>query len=137
MKSKKLSIAGWILSGLIAAMLLGPSAGGKFAEWEGKEKAFADMGFTTDLMFNIGILEVMLTILFLIPRTAFIGAILLTGYLGGATVVHLRVGQPFVFPVVLGALMWIGCALRNPLIFRLAFGVQGPYQPTSEENVAN
>src|SRR5687768_6258982 len=98
--SKTQRIIGWILSGLVAALLIGPSALGKFIEWEGKEEAFEKMGFTTDLMFKIGILEVLLAVLFLIPRTSFIGAILLTGYLGGATVTHLRVGEPAFVPVL-------------------------------------
>ena len=51
--SKKQRIIGWILSGLVALMLMGPSAMGKFTDWEGKEKMFADMGFTTELMFKI------------------------------------------------------------------------------------
>ena len=120
--SKKQRIAGWILSGLVALMLIGPSAMGKFLEWEGKEKAFQDMGFTTDLMIKIGILEVTLAILYLIPRTSFLGAILLTGYLGGATVTHLRVGEPFITPVIVGVVMWFGCALRKPEIFSILIG---------------
>ena len=116
------NIIGWILSGLIAILLIGPSAMGKFMEWEGKDKMFAHIGFSSDLIFNIGILEVILAVTFLIPRTAFIGAILLTGYLGGATVTHLRVGDPFIAPVIIGVVMWIGIGLRCPTIFNLAMG---------------
>jgi hypothetical protein len=47
-------------------------------------------------------------LLYAVPRTAVLGAILLTGYLGGATATHVRLGQPFFFPVVFGALLW-GC----------------------------
>lgn len=122
MASKKQRIAGWIVSGIIALFLIVPSAGGKFAEWEGKEAAFAKMGFSTDVMFKIGILEVVITLLYLVPRTSFLGAILLTGYLGGATVTHVRVAEPFVAPIIIGVVMWIGCALRKPEIFRLVTG---------------
>ncbi len=122
MASKKQRIAGWIVSGIITLFLIGPSAGGKFAEWEGKEAAFAKMGFTTDVMFKIGIVEVVIALLYFIPRTSFIGAILVTGYLGGATVTHVRVGEPFIVPVIIGVVAWIGCGLRRSEIFSLAFG---------------
>ncbi|MFO0947116.1 MAG: DoxX family protein [Planctomycetota bacterium] len=120
--SKALRIVGWVISALVAALLIGPSAMGKFLEWEGKEKAFADMGFTADVMMKIGVLEVVFAILFLIPRTSFIGAILLAAYLGGATVTHIRVGEDFYMPIVVGVVAWIGLGLRRPEIFRLAMG---------------
>ena len=101
---------------------MGPSAVGKFINWEGKDKMFSHIGFTNELIFNIGILEVILALLYLIPRTSFIGAILLTGYLGGATVTHLRVGDPFIIPIIIGIVMWIGLGLRYPTIFSLAMG---------------
>ena len=122
MGSKLQHIIGWILSGLISILLIGPSAMGKFMEWEGKDKMFAHIGFSSDLIFNIGILEVILAVIYLIPRTAFLGAILLTGYLGGATVTHLRVGDAFIAPVIIGIVMWIGLGLRCPTIFTLAMG---------------
>ena len=122
MGSKLQHIIGWILSGLISILLIGPSAMGKFMEWEGKDKMFAHIGFSSELIFKIGILEVILAVIYLIPRTAFIGAILLTGYLGGATVTHLRVGDAFIAPVIIGVVMWIGLGLRCPQIFTLAMG---------------
>ncbi len=119
-------IAGWVLSVLLALFLIVASAGGKFMDWPGKDKMFADMGFTLDLMFKIGILQVIITLLFLIPRTAFIGAVLLTAYLGGATVVHVRIGEPFFFPVIIGVLVWVALGLRQPQVFRVAFGRNEP-----------
>ncbi|MDZ4850810.1 MAG: DoxX family protein [Pirellulaceae bacterium] len=118
--SKTSRIIGWVLSALVAALLLGPSAMGKFTEWEGKAETFQKMGFTTELMFKIGIVEVAVAILYLIPQTAFIGAILLTGYLGGAVVTHLRVDEPFLMPIVVGVVAWIGLGLRQQGIFGLA-----------------
>ncbi len=67
-----------------------------------------------------------ITLLFLIPRTAFIGAVLLTAYLGGATVVHVRIGEPFFFPVIIGVLVWVALGLRQPQVFRVAFGLNEP-----------
>jgi hypothetical protein len=112
-------------------MLIGLSASGKFTEWEGKEEMFGKLGWTEDLMFEIGIVEVVITILFLIPRTAFIGAILITAYLGGATAAHLRVGDAFVFPIILGVVIWIALGLRTPDVFKLAIGSSSPTAPKS------
>jgi hypothetical protein len=53
------------------------------------------------------------TIIYVIPRTAVLGAILLTGYLGGATATHVRLGEPFFVPIVLGVLVWGGLYLRD------------------------
>lgn len=120
--SKTQRIAGWVLSGLLAVMLIGMSASGKFTEWEGKKEMFAKLGYSTDTMLKIGVVEVVATVVFLIPRTSFIGAILLTGYLGGATATHVRVGDPFVFPIILGVVVWIAYALRRPDVIKAALG---------------
>jgi len=120
--SKTQLIAGWILSGLVAFFMAIVSASGKFAEWEGKEEMFAKFGYTSELMMKIGIVEVVISILYLIPRTAFLGAILLTAYLGGATEVHVRVGEPFFMPILIAVVMWVALGLRNPTIFKLAKG---------------
>lgn len=90
--SRQPKIAGWILSVLIALFLIGASAMGKFTQWEGKAEMFAKMGWMEEVMFKIGIVEVTIAILFLIPRTSFVAAILLAAYLGGAVATHLRVG---------------------------------------------
>lgn len=58
--SNKSRLAGWILSGLVAAFLIGPSAVGKFVEWEGKAKMFEHLGFSSELITKIGVLEIVL-----------------------------------------------------------------------------
>lgn len=123
MKLSKTQIAGWVLTVLLALMLIVLSAGGKFSEWEGKQEAFEKFGFTTELMTKIGIVEVVVTLLFLVPRTAFVGAVLLTGYLGGATATHVRVGDPFIMPIIIGVVVWVALGLRQPEVFRVAFGL--------------
>jgi uncharacterized membrane protein YphA (DoxX/SURF4 family) len=130
-KISKSGIVGWILSGLLAALLTVGSASGKFTEWEGKEDMFAKLGWTTEVMFKIGIVEVACAILFLIPRTAFLAAILLTGYLGGATATHVRVGDPFYMPVIIGVVVWIALGLRDHRIFCAAFRKQPNGHTTS------
>jgi hypothetical protein len=77
------------------------------------------LGIPLSLLPAIAVLEITVTLIYLIPRTSFLGAILLTGYLGGATFTHLRVGDPWFFPVIVGVLAWLGLALRQPMIFSL------------------
>ncbi len=129
--SKKLRMAGWVLSVLVTLFLIGASAVGKFTQWDGKAEMFAKMGWAEDVMFNIGIVEVAVAILFLIPRAAFIASILLTAYLGGATATHVRVGEPFFFPIIIGVVAWVALGLRKPEVFRLAIGND---QPESSES---
>jgi hypothetical protein len=75
-----------------------------------------ELGYAEAVVLHLGVVLVACTILYLIPQTAVLGAILLTGYLGGAVATHVRAGQgPFeiLFPVVLGALLWGGLVLRD------------------------
>lgn len=121
-QSKKLKITGWVLSTLLALFLIVASAPGKFTQWEGKSEMFAKFGWTEAAMVPIGIVEIAIAILFLIPRTAFVAAILLAAYLGGATATHLRINDPFYFPIIMGVIAWVALGLRKPDVFRLAFG---------------
>jgi hypothetical protein len=122
MNAKTQRIVGWVISGLLALFLIGGSAVGKFVDFPGKEEMFGHLGFSLDTIKAIGVVEVLITVLFLIPRTAFIGAILLTGYLGGAASAHIRTGDPFFIPIVMGVLVWVALALRQPVIRSLALG---------------
>ena len=120
--SRKQRLAGWVLSGLVAAFLILASATGKFTEWEGKAEMFAKLGWSEDVMFTIGVVEVAIAVLFLIPRTAFVAAILLAAYLGGAVATHVRVSDPFFFPIIVGVVAWVALGLREPAVFQLAIG---------------
>lgn len=77
------------------------------------------LGLPVDLARGIGTLELACLIVYVIPRTSIAGAILLTGFLGGAVLTHLRVGDPLfshvLFPVYIGALLWGGLFLRGRL----------------------
>jgi hypothetical protein len=78
--------------------------------------ASADLGYPTASIVFIGALLLGCTLIYVIPRTAILGAILLTGYLGGAVASNLRIGHPTfecVFPVIFGALVWAGLYLRH------------------------
>ena len=73
-------------------------------------------GFAAGLVLGLGLLELACLVIYMIPRTAVLGAILLTGYLGGAIATQVRAGaEPFsiVFPVIIGTLIWGGLFLRN------------------------
>ncbi|UQA60644.1 DoxX family protein [Polyangium aurulentum] len=121
--SRKLTIAGWVLSGIVAAFLALVSAAGKFIQPppQGTLDAANHLGLPIEKFPAIGVLEIACVILFLIPRTAFLGAILLAGYLGGAAAIHVRVGDPWVFPILFGVLAWVGYGLRRPDVIRAAF----------------
>lgn len=118
---KAMKITGWVLSILIAAMMIFLSAPGKFMDFEGKEEMFAKMGWGIEVMKTIGVIEIAVAILYLIPRTAFIGAVLVTAYLGGAIATHVRINDHFIFPVIMGVLVWVALGLRDGRIFTTAF----------------
>jgi hypothetical protein len=71
------------------------------------------LGFTDAAVQPIGITLLVCTILYIIPRTAVLGAILLTAYLGGAVAIMARVGEPFYFPIIFGVLVWCGLFFRD------------------------
>jgi hypothetical protein len=71
-------------------------------------------GYSAAAAKGILIAEIACVILYAIPRTAILGAILLTGYLGGAVATHVRAGEMFVLPVAMGVLVWLGLVLRDP-----------------------
>jgi hypothetical protein len=74
------------------------------------------LGYTEAVILPLGIVLIACTVVFLIPRTAVLGAILLTGYLGGAVATHVRVGEglfPVSLPILLGVLLWGGLYLRD------------------------
>lgn len=111
--SKKKLWAGRILTAIPALLLLF-SGGMKLMKPPAVVEGMAHLGLPEHLALPIGILEIGVTRLYLFPRTAVLGAILVAAYLGGATVTHVRLGEPFIGPVALGVLAWIGLYLREP-----------------------
>lgn len=85
-------------------------------------QGFARYGYPNNMILVIGLLELSCTVVYAIPRTSVLGAILLTGYLGGATATNVRVGDPsFFMTVLLGVLAWIGLYLRDDRLRGLIF----------------
>ena len=113
--STKMLWAGRIVSALPALMLL-MSGTMKLVQPEMMEKGPPDLGWDKSLALGLGILEITCVVIYLIPQTAVLGAILLTGYLGGAVATHVRIHDLFpglVAPIVLGVLIWGGLLLRD------------------------
>jgi len=76
-------------------------------------QGFAHYGYPDGAMLRITMVEIVCAILYAIPRTSVLGAILMTGYLGGATATHVRVGEPFFLPIIVGVVVWAGLFLRD------------------------
>lgn len=108
----KLMWAGRVISGLIA-LLLTMSAVMKLMGSAEVMEGFARMGLPESLRIPLGILEFSCVAIYLIPATSITGAILLTGYIGGAIVTHLRIGEPIYVQIALGMLIWLGLYLRE------------------------
>jgi hypothetical protein len=111
--SRKVYWIGWVMSVLPCLMLLF-SAAMKFAQPPAVIEGFKHLGWPERLAVPIGILELACTIVYLVPQTAVLGAILLTGYLGGAMATHIRLGEPFITHIVFGVVIWGGIFLRDP-----------------------
>ncbi len=111
--SKKKLWAGRILSALPVLLLLF-SGVMKLMQPASVVQGFAHFGYPESLALSIGILELACTVVYVIPRTSVLGAILMTAYLGGATATHVRIGEAlFIIPVILGVLVWGGLFLRD------------------------
>jgi hypothetical protein len=106
---------GWVMSALPALFLLFDGAM-KLVKPEVVVKTTVELGYPESVITPLGVVLLACTVLYLIPQSAVLGAILLTGYLGGAVASHLRHEDgPFAifFPVVFGAILWGGLVLRD------------------------
>ena len=101
-----LAILFLLFDGVIKVLQLAPAT-----------ESFAQLGYPVGLTLGIGVLELVCLAVYALPRTAPLGALLLTGYLGGAVATHVRVGNPLfshiLFPVYLAVLIWGGLYLRD------------------------
>ena len=117
-QSKVMTWAGWVIAVLLG-LLLTFSATMKFMNPPELEEQFGNkFGYPMKLAAVLGAVELSCVVLYLIPRTAVLGAVLLTGYLGGAVATHVRVedGFNFVSPIMVGVFAWLGLYLRDPRI---------------------
>jgi hypothetical protein len=105
--------AGWILSGLVILWIAVIGTVFSLTMPEMVEQNMAKYGYPASTVTPIHIVAVACVILYAIPRTAVLGAILLTGYLGGAVATHVRFGDAWSLPVIFGVLVWLGLFLRD------------------------
>ena len=113
--SKKMLWTGRIISALPVLFLLMDGVMKLFKPRVVVE-ATVQLGYPESVILGLGIVLITCTVLYIIPPTSVLGAILLTGYLGGAVATHVRVGEglfPVLFPVILGVLIWGGLYLRD------------------------
>ena len=108
----KLVWTGRVLSGL-ASLAFVVSSVGKFVGGQQLTEGMAHLGLPETMVKPLAVLEMSCVVLYLIPKTAVLGAILLAGYMGGAICTHWRVGDPFFAQIALGVTVWLGLWLRE------------------------
>jgi DoxX-like family len=112
--------AGRVVSAL-PVLMLAMSASMKLAHPPKVVDMFVQhLGYSESALLPLALVELACMLLYLVPRTRVLGAVLLTGYFGGAIATHLRVGDPFFVPLLLGILVWVGLYLRDPRVRALA-----------------
>lgn len=104
--------AGWVVT-ILPVLGLVMSAVMKFKLPKEAIEGFEKLGWRQDQALGLGILELACTVIYVIPQTSVLGAILLTGYLGGAVATHVRIDDNYVAPIVMGVLVWLGLFLRD------------------------
>lgn len=112
---KVLTWVGWILS-ILPSLMLVMSGVMKFVKPPGFTEGLAKIGFPESVVNGLGFVELASVLLYLIPQTSVLGAILLTGYLGGATAAHVRIHDNFLAPVIIGMVLWLGLYFRDARI---------------------
>lgn len=109
--------AGRILS-TVAVLFLAFDSVGKLLEVQPVLEGSAQLGYPRDVVFSLGAILLTSVVAYVLPRTSVIGALLLTGYLGGAIASHVRVENPLLthvlFPIYVAAFLWVGLLLRDP-----------------------
>ena len=116
LQAKKRLIAGYVLTALVGVFLTFDVVL-KVLQLAPAVQTTTELGYPANTVFGIGVIELVCLVLYLVPRTSVLGALLLTGYLGGAIATHVRVGSPLagytLFPIYVALLMWGGLYLRE------------------------
>ncbi|UYO00984.1 MAG: DoxX family protein [Devosia sp.] len=118
-----MKIAGWVLTGLIALFMLGASVAPKLLQMDVAYDAMEVIGWPPKYLLLIGAIELACVLLFVIPRTALLGAVLFTGLLGASLAANLRVDNPMfshtLFSIYLGTATWVALWLRDERVRRV------------------
>ena len=118
-------LIGWIISAL-PCVVLTMSAAMKLLNHPTVVKNLTQFGFKPQVLRPLGLFELVLVAVYLLPASSFVGAILLTGWMGGAIATHFRVGDKFIIQTALPVLIWVGWGLRHEAALRLALGYAVP-----------
>ena len=110
--SRKIVWVGRVIS-ILVSLLFAMSALMKLRGGPEVIQGMAHLGLPESLIVPLAILEISCVLIYLIPATSVLGAILLTGYIGGAICTHLRVGDPFYMQIAIGIFIWLGLYLRE------------------------
>ncbi len=120
MNSTTTTATGWVLSGLFVLFMLGASVTPKLFGMQVATDTMRQLGWPDGYVLMIGIIELVLVLLYVFPRTAVLGAVLMMALLGGAMATQIRVGNPLfshqLFSIYLGLFMWGGQWLRDPAL---------------------
>jgi hypothetical protein len=115
-QKKALTWVGAVISGLVGLMMVFSAAMKLMSHPDVTAQMVDKFGYPQDLILAIATVEICCVVVYLIPRTAILGAVLLTGYLGGAVATHVRVHDNFLGAAVAGILVWLGVYLRDPRV---------------------
>jgi len=110
--SRKIVWVGRVIS-ILVSLLFAMSALMKMRGGAEVMQGMTHLGLPESLIVPLAIVEISCVLIYLIPATAVVGAILLTGYIGGAICTHLRVGDPFFMQIAIGIFIWLGLYLRE------------------------
>lgn len=116
--TRKLTLTGWIIS-ILASLVFLMSGVMKFVGGPQVAQGLTHLGISQSMVIPLGILELTCLVIYLIPITSVLGAILMSGYVGGIIVTHWRVGDPVYIAIVLGLMIWLGLYLREPRLREL------------------
>ena len=110
--SKAIILAGWII-GIVAVAFVVMTGVMKLVRPDLFVPGFTRFGYDQSVIRPLGVVQLVCTVLYLFPRTAVLGAVLLTGYMGGAIATHVRIGDAYYVQFGLGVLLWLGLYLRD------------------------
>lgn len=116
MRNMKLVWTGRVIGVLACSLFLFSSISKLFYQkmYPAMPEQMAKMGLPIDILFPVAILELMCVVIYLVPVTSVLGAVLMTGYIGGAILTHIRLHEPVYMHIVLGLAIWLGIYLREP-----------------------
>jgi hypothetical protein len=115
-QNKALTWTGRGITGLIGLMMIFSGAMKLANSPEIAKELVGRLGYPEEVTLILGVVEIACVVLYLFPRTAILGAVLLTGYLGGAVATHVRIHDNFIPPVIGGVLVWLAVYLRDPRV---------------------